>query len=75
MDANVGTYQVLSVTDGTNVVLDTKDQPFPTVQTADDYNFEVYRPGMYLQYKREVATDVGPVTAGFDFNSASPDRS
>ena len=56
-----------------NVVLDTQDQPFPTTQTAADFNFEIYRPGMYLQYKREVATDVGPSTAGFDFNSASPD--
>jgi len=73
LDEAVGTYKVLSVTDLNNVVLDTKDQPFPGTQTAADFNFEVYRPGMYLQYKREVATDVGPVTAGFDFNSASPD--
>jgi len=73
LDEAVGTYKVLSRTDLNNIVLDTKDQPFPTTQTAADYNFEVYRPGMYLQYKREVATDVGPVTAGFDFNSASPD--
>lgn len=73
LDEAVGTYKVLSVTDLNNVVLDTQDQPFPTTQTAADFNFEIYRPGMYLQYKREVATDVGPSTAGFDFNSASPD--
>ena len=74
LDANVGTYQVLSVTDGTNVVLDTKDQPFPTVQTAADYNFEVYRPGMYLQYKKEVATNVAAdATSGLVITSASPD--
>ena len=73
LDEAVGTYKVLSITDLNNVVLDTQDQPFPTTQTAADFNFEIYRPGMYLQYKREVATDVGPSTAGFDFNSASPD--
>lgn len=73
LDENVGTYKVLSVTDLNNVVLDTKDQPFPSTQSAATFNFEVYRPGMYLQYKREEATDVGPAAAGFDFNSASPD--
>ena len=64
LDENVGTYKVLSVTDLNNVVLDTKDQPFPTTQSAATFNFEVYRPGMYLQYKREEATDVGPAAAG-----------
>lgn len=74
LDANVGTYKVLSVTDGQNVVLDTQDQPFPTTQTAADYNFEVYRPGMYLQYKKEVATNIGAdATSGVVFTSASPD--
>ena len=74
LDANVGTYQVLSITDLNNVVLDTKDQPFPTVQTAADYNFEVYRPGMYLQYKREVASNVAAdATSGLVITSASPD--
>lgn len=74
LDANVGTYQVLSITDLNNVVIDTKDQPFPTVQTAADYNFEVYRPGMYLQYKKEVATSVGADAAsGVVFSSSSPD--
>jgi len=74
LDENVGTYQVLSITDGTNVVLDTKDQPFPTTQTAADYNFEVYRPGMYLQYKREVATNIAAdATSGLVITSASPD--
>jgi len=69
----VGTYKVLSRTDLNNIVLDTQDQPFPTVQTAADYNFEVYRPGMYLQYKKETATDVGPSALGFDFNAGTPD--
>lgn len=74
LDANVGTYQVLSITDLNNVVLDTQDQPFPTVQTAADYNFEVYRPGMYLQYKKEVASNVAAdATSGLVITSASPD--
>lgn len=74
LDSNVGTYQVLSITDLNNVVIDTKDQPFPTTQTAADYNFEVYRPGMYLQYKQEIATSVGADAAsGVVFSSASPD--
>jgi len=65
VEGNVGTYKVLSVTDGTNVVLDTQDQPFPTTQTAADYNFEVYRAGMYLQYKKEVATTIPAHTIQF----------
>jgi len=74
LNENVGTYQVLSVTDGQNVVLDTKDQPFPTTQSAADFNFEVYRKGMYLQYKKELATNVGAdATSGVIFTSASPD--
>jgi hypothetical protein len=73
LDEAVGTYKVISVTNATNVVLNTTDQPFPGTQTAADFNFEIYRPGMYLQYKKEVATNVGPSTLGLDFNSASPD--
>jgi hypothetical protein len=74
LDENVGTYKVLSITDLNNVVLDTQDQPFPTTQSAADFNFEVYRPGMYLQYKKELATDVGAdATSGVVFTSSSPD--
>ena len=74
LNANVGTYKVLSITDLNNVVLDTQDQPFPTVQSAATFNFEVYRPGMYLQYKKEEATDVAAdAISGLVFSSASPD--
>ncbi|MHA1287969.1 MAG: hypothetical protein ACTSPB_11260 [Candidatus Thorarchaeota archaeon] len=74
LDENVGTYKVLSITDLNNVVLDTQDQPFPTTQSAATFNFEVYRPGMYLQYKREVAANVGAdATSGLVMSSASPD--
>lgn len=70
----VGTYKVLSITDLNNVVLDTQDQPFPTTQSAAEFNYEVYRAGMYLQYKKEVATNVAAdATSGVVFSSASPD--
>lgn len=74
LNPNVGTYKVLSITDLNNVVLDTQDQPFPTTLSAATFNFEVYRPGMYLQYKKEEATDVAAdATSGLVFSSASPD--
>jgi len=74
LDENVGTYKVLAITDLNNIVLDTTDQTFPATQSAADFNFEIYRPGMFLQYKKDEATDVpADATSGVVFTSSSPD--
>jgi hypothetical protein len=70
----VGVYNVLSVTDLNNIVVDTKDQNWPLAPPSGSVNFEVYRAGMSLQYKRDVATNVATdATSGLVITSASPD--
>ena len=69
---NVGTYQVLARTNATTLVLDTKDQSFPTSASPTAFNYEVYRPGMFLQYKEETADNLTS-TGGFTFTAGSPD--
>jgi len=73
-DALVGVYNVLSITDANNLVIDTKDQPWPT-PASGSMNFEVRRPGMSIQYKKELATNVAADgTSGLIISGNNPDE-
>lgn len=68
----VGTYKILSVSSETGLVVNTSDQPWD----GGPYNnctFEVYKPGMFLQYKKEFANPInngGVDTSSFGFYTA-----
>jgi hypothetical protein len=70
----IGVYDVLSITDLNNVVVDTKDQPWPAAGSGS-INFEIYQPGMHLQYLKELATNVAAdATSGLVFTAGGPDQ-
>ena len=53
----VGTYKVIAVPTETGMVINTADQPWD----GGPYNnctFEVYKPGMFLQYKKDLANNI-----------------
>ena len=65
----VGTYKVISVPNATGLKINTSDQNFPT-SPATALTFEVYKPGMFLQYKEVDATDI-PAKANTTFPNAN----
>jgi hypothetical protein len=66
-DEPVGTYKIISVASETGLVVNTSDQDW----TAGPYNsstFEVYKKGMFLQYKSEQATTIPAAAHEINFN-------
>jgi len=72
----VGVYDVTALLNETGITVNTTDQPWPAdAAPSGSVNFEVYRPGMHAQYKREVATNVGAdATSGLVFTQGAPDQ-
>lgn len=65
----VGAYKVISVPNATGLKINTSDQNFPT-SPATALTFEVYKPGMFLQYKKVDSTTI-PAKANTTFPNAN----
>lgn len=64
-----GIYKVLSVNSDTQLLINTSDEPFTTQSNID---FDIVKPGMYLQFKKNVVIN-NPTTGNLTFADSNPD--
>lgn len=68
--AHRGVYKIVSVDSATQLTLNTSDHIFSSVSNID---FDVIKPGMYLQYKEDAITISSTGNITFADNGGSPD--
>lgn len=72
-NAYVGAYQVISAPSETGLYVDTLDQNWPA-SFVGGQTFQVYRPGMFLQFQNTTGTEVTSANAtNIDFKDTNPD--